>query len=125
MDGLLIDRLRDVAERHPDGTLLGGLGNAEAWAQSGAVASWLIAQGYGPGGKSLSLRAPDAVLQLGALRAGALLAIGEHDDALPIGALKSCSVDASVAERRLHITAATPAQVRDGRRLTHGDLATL
>ena len=68
---------------------------------------------------------PDAVLQLGALLAGSLLVIGDRDDVLPLGALRSCSVDAAVAERRLHIDAATPAQLRHGRRLAHGDIATL
>ncbi len=37
---LLIDRLREAAERDPGGTCAAGVTNAEAWAASGAVASW-------------------------------------------------------------------------------------
>ncbi|HYR65512.1 MAG TPA: AMP-binding protein, partial [Reyranella sp.] len=80
---LVIDQLARAAERAPHAPLLPErsgqrwrrLTNAEAWAQSGAVASWLIAQGFGPDGRSLAVEAADspqrAILLLGALRAGA------------------------------------------------------
>src|SRR5260370_19357103 len=127
---LLIDRLGADAERAPHAPLLSSsrlvassrLTNGEAWAQSGAVASWLIAQGFGPGVHSLALSAPDGlertILLLGALRAGALvagdprqavLAFALRDGQLAsstgiaVAALVRCSVDAAVAERRLHI----------------------
>src|SRR5471032_1944402 len=55
---LMIDLLGRAAERRPDVTWLAErrgpdrawqrLSYAEAWAKTGAVASWLIAQGYGP-----------------------------------------------------------------------------
>ena len=57
---LVIDLLGRAAERRPGVTFLAErrgpdrtwqhLTYAEAWARSGAVASWLIAQGFGPGG---------------------------------------------------------------------------
>lgn len=105
------------------------LTHAVAWAQSGAVASWLIAQGFGPEGRIVKLDPlPDlerAVLLLGALRAGALVA----DDAgvtLPrFGVLATCSIDASVAERRLHLDGNTPARRLGGRLQRQGDLITI
>ncbi|HYC63639.1 MAG TPA: hypothetical protein VEC14_02820 [Reyranellaceae bacterium] len=116
---LLIDRLAAAAERDPAG--------AAIWARSGGVASWLIAQGYGPDGKALAAEAPEPVLVLGALRAGALLS--RDGVPLPAGvsvaALAACPVDAAVAERRLHITAATPVRANGGVVLRHGDLETL
>src|SRR5258708_943804 len=53
---LVIDQLAHAAEQTPHVPLLPErrgevwlpLTNAEAWAQSGAIASWLIAQGCGP-----------------------------------------------------------------------------
>lgn len=120
MPVLLIDRLGQAAEELPGAPCIAGISNAEAWALSGAVASWLIAQGYGPGTRPFAVPAGDsaerALLLLGALRAGALVAEGP----LPAkaGALLACSVDAAVAERRLHIDATTPAR---GSR-THGEL---
>lgn len=123
MPPLLIDRLGQMAEERPDAPCLPGVSNAEAWSRSGAVASWLIAQGYGPGLRAFSVPAGDgserALLILGALRAGAEVIEGP----LPAkpGALLACSVDAAVAERRLHIDETTPA--RAGRR--HGDIADL
>lgn len=112
---LLIDRLAQAAESDPTGAAL--------WRRSGGVASWLIAQGYGPGGKSLATASADPVLVLGALRAGA--AIDPAGVPLPAGvsleALAVLPVDAAVAERRLHITADTPARPQ----LRHGDLASL
>ena len=56
MTDLVIDQLARRAEQAPDAPLFPGrsgdgwplLTNAEAWARSGAVASWLIAQGFGP-----------------------------------------------------------------------------
>lgn len=127
MPDLVIDRLQQAAEECPAAPCLVGLSNAEAWAKSGAVASWLIAQGYGPGARSLTVPAGDsadrAVLLLGALRAGALVVEGPAE--IKVGALVSCSIDAAVAERRLHIDAATPARQVGSMRRTHGDLATI
>src|SRR5690348_959591 len=58
---LVIDLLQRAAERRPHVTFLAErrgvdrawqrLTYAEAWAQTGAVASWLIAQGFGPAGR--------------------------------------------------------------------------
>jgi len=133
--GLVIDQLARAAERAPHAPLLPErsaqcwrrLTNAEAWAQSGAVASWLIAQGYGPGGRSLAVPADDtperAVLLLGALRAGALVV--EGPSALEFAVLVHCSIDAAVAERRLHIDARTPARQRGDLCLCHGDFMTI
>jgi feruloyl-CoA synthase len=146
MADLLIDRLAREAEGEPRTPLLSrfALTNAEAWAQSGAVASWLIAQGFGPDGLSLAVSAPDSaervVLLLGALRAGALvvgaageaaLAFAVQDGRLvtshgiALAALARSSIDAAVAERRLHISADTPARVIRGTCRRHGDFATI
>jgi acyl-CoA synthetase (AMP-forming)/AMP-acid ligase II len=131
---LLLDRLQAAAERTPHETCVGGLRNAELWARSGAVASWLIARDFGRSPDPIPVGAsahPDrAVFLVGALRAGALVVIGEKDaplelDGVSFAALASGSVDAAVAERRLHIVAETPAQRRGGRLLLHGDLASL
>lgn len=178
---LVIDLLQRAAERRPDVTFLAerrGPGNgtgrawqrltyAEAWARTGAIASWLIAQGFGPsdpgpGGKPIAILSDNslenALLVFGALRAGVLVApispnyalsgdFTRLDHALSVvdpglvfaqdsvrfnaaldrtkaqvvtvdgkrgtafGALASCSIDASVAERRLHITPDTPAKI--------------
>src|SRR5204862_6053590 len=78
-DDLASDRVARKAEQAPHAPLLPrfALTNAEAWGQSGGVASWLIAQGFGPGALSIAVSAPDSpervVLLLGALRAGALV----------------------------------------------------
>jgi acyl-CoA synthetase (AMP-forming)/AMP-acid ligase II len=132
---LVIDQLARAAEQAPHAPLLPErserrwrrLTNAEAWAQSGAVASWLIAQGYGPGGRSLAVPADDtperAVLLLGALRAGALVV--EGPSALEFAVLVHCSIDAAVAERRVHIDARTPARRRGDVCLCHGDFTTI
>ena len=132
---LAIDQLARSAERAPQAPLLpdrGGaawqrLTNARAWAQSGAVASWLIAQDFGPGARSLTVPAGDtperAVLVLGALRAGALVI--EGPSVVEFAVLANCSIDAAVAERRLHIDAETPARRRGNACLRHGDLATI
>ena len=146
MADLLIDRLACDAEHEPRLTLLPGLAltNAEAWAQSGSVASWLIAQGFGPGALSLAVSAPDsverAVLLLGALRAGALVvgAAGEAalvfavqggrlvtSHGIALAALARSSIDAAVAQRRLHINVDTPARVIRGTCRRHGDFATI
>ena len=146
MAPLLIDRLARDVEREPRVLLLPGLAltNAEAWAQSGSVASWLIAQGFGPGARSLAVAAPDsaerAVLLLGALRAGALVVETAGEAALAfavqggrlvtphgttLAALAQSSIDAAVAERRLHISADTPARVVRGTCRRHGDFATI
>jgi feruloyl-CoA synthase len=85
---LMIDLLGRAAERRPDVTWLAErrgpgrawqrLSYAEAWAKSGAVASWLIAQGYGPASKPLAILSDNslenALFLFGALRAGALVA---------------------------------------------------
>ena len=132
---LAIDQLAQAAERAPQAPLLtdrGGvawqrLTNARAWAQSGAVASWLIAQGFGPDGRMLTVPAGDtperAILLLGALRAGALVVEGPR--AVEFAVLANCSIDAAVAERRLHIDAETPARRLGDRCLRHGDFATI
>jgi feruloyl-CoA synthase len=146
MAGLVIDRLARDAEREPQALLLPrfALTNAEAWARSGAVASWLIAQGFGPGTLSLAVSGPDsaerAVLLLGALRAGALVVETTGDAALvfsvqgsrlvtsggiALAALARSSVDAAVAERRLHISADTLARVIQGAYRRHCDFATI
>ncbi len=141
---LVIDQLGQSAERAPHMLLLPGLTNAEAWARSGAVASWLIAQGFGPGARSLSVPADGGIertlLLLGALRAGALVVDGNGPAALAfvtekgrlvtrhgivLAALAQCSIDASVAERRLHIDANTPARQSGDRYRRHGDFATV
>ncbi|MFO1080338.1 MAG: AMP-binding protein, partial [Reyranellaceae bacterium] len=138
---------------------------AEAWARTGAVASWLIAQGFGPDSPPFAILSDNslenALFLFGALRAGALVAVlspaqslsgdfrrleqaldlvqpalvlaqdsaayaGALDRAeargarlvtvdgrrgLAFAALAATSIDASVAERRRHITAATPAKI--------------
>lgn len=145
-DDLLIDRLARNAEDAPLAALLPryALTNAEAFAQSGSVAAWLIAQGFGPGARSIAVSAPDSlertVLLLGALRAGALVVemVGEaalafaikrgslvSADGIAFAALGRCSIDAAVAERRLHIRADTPARVIDGVCRCHGDFVTI
>jgi feruloyl-CoA synthase len=135
MAELVIDQLRRQAEERPQAPLLPRrtgadwqrLTNARAWADSGAVASWLIAQGFGPGGRRLTVPADDtplrAVVLLGALRAGALVVDGWSD--LEFAALARCSIDAAVAERRLHLDADTPARLKDGVCRRQGDLATI
>ena len=176
---LMIDLLGSAAERRPDVTWLAErrgparawqrLTYAEAWAKTGAVASWLIAQGYGPASKPLAILSDNslenALFLFGAMRAGALVApvspnystagdftrldhalsivepslVFAQDSklygaaldraadrgarivtvdgqyrkgrGLPFGALTSSSIDAAVAERRMHITADTPAKI--------------
>jgi feruloyl-CoA synthase len=135
MAELVIDQLARSAERAPQAPLLTErrgeawqrLTNARAWAQSGAVASWLIAQGFGPGSRSLTVPAGDtperAILLLGALRAGALVV--EGPSAIEFAVLANCSIDAAVAERRLHIDAQTPARRSGGSQRCHGDFTTI
>lgn len=135
MARLVIDQLAELAEQAPHAPLLPDrsgegwqrLTNARAWAQSGAVASWLIAQGFGPHGRSLAVPAGDtperAVLLLGALRAGALVVPGAGT--VEFAVLVHCSIDAAVAERRLHIHAETPARRRGEGCLRHGDFTTI
>ncbi len=172
---LVIDLLGRAAERRPTVTFLAQrrgpdrqwqrLTYAEAWARTGAIASWLIAKGYGPDSKPIAILSDNslenALLVFGALRAGAIVApispgyslsgdftrldhvlsivepglvfaqeglpfeaallraakkgayIVTVDGklGLPFGALTSASIDAAVAERRLHITHATPAKI--------------
>jgi feruloyl-CoA synthase len=85
---LMIDLLGHAAERRPGVTWLAErrgidrawqrLSYAEAWARTGAIASWLIAQGYGPDSKPIAILSDNslenALLLYGALRAGALVA---------------------------------------------------
>ncbi len=84
---LVIDLLGRAAERRPQVTWLAErrgprrawqhLTYAEAWAKTGAIASWLIAQGYGPSSKPLAILSDNslehALFLFGALRAGALV----------------------------------------------------
>src|SRR5476649_2798329 len=84
----VIDHLRRAALRRPDVTFLAQrrgperawqrLSYAEAWARTGAVASWLIAQGFGPSSKPLAILSDNslenALFLFGTLRAGALVA---------------------------------------------------
>ena len=85
---LVIDLLGRAAERRPNVTFLAErrgadrawkrLSYAEAWARTGAIASWLIAQGFGPDSKPIAILSDNslenALLVFGALRAGALVA---------------------------------------------------
>lgn len=85
---LIIDRLCEAAERRPDVTFLAErrgpqrqwqrLTYAEAWAKTGAIASWLIAEGYGPGSRPLAILSDNslehALMMFGAQRAGLLTA---------------------------------------------------
>ena len=191
---LMIDWLQRAAERRPQVTFLAErrgpdrgwqrLSYAEAWAKTGAVASWLIAQGFGPelaaggdpvgqqpreravpvrrdaggpaGGADLAqllavggfhparpcarrssqpalVFAQDSVAYGKALdRATARIVTVDGKRGLPFGALTSASIDAAVAERRMHITADTPAKIlftsgstgmAKGVLNTHGNLA--
>ena len=132
---LVIDQMARAAERMPHAPLLPGregeswqrLTNARAWAQSGAVASWLIAQGYGPERRPVTVPADDtperAVVLLGALRAGALVVEGLFP--VEVAVLIHCSIDAAVAERRLHINATTPARRRGTKLYRQGDLSSI
>jgi feruloyl-CoA synthase len=194
---LMIDWLQRAAERRPQVTFLAQrrrpdrtwqrLTYAEAWAKTGAIASWLIAQGYGPDSAPAAILSDNslenALFLFGALRAGLLVApispnyslagdFARLDHALnlvqpalvfaqdsvaygkaldrtdarlitvegqyttgrglPFGALTAASIDAAVAERRLHITADTPAKIlftsgstgtAKGVLNTHGNLA--
>ena len=145
MSELVIDLLARQAESAPEALLRPSLTltNAEAWAQSGGVASWLIAQGFEPGGRTLAVSAPDGaertVLLLGALRAGALIVDADSAalafairqgrlvsaDGVTIAALARCPVDAAVAERRLHIGADTPARIVRGTCRHHAEFVTI
>lgn len=149
---------------------------AEAWARTGSIASWLIAQGFGPQSAPVAILSGDSpervLFFFGALRAGVRVASLSPDlslsdidrvfasvgptlvfaqdsrtygaaldraqargarivtvdgkRGLAFAALASCSIDAAVAERRLHITADTPAEVQfkgsTGTPSTHGNL---
>jgi feruloyl-CoA synthase len=86
---LVIDLLREAAERRPDTPFLAErrgpqrawqrLSYAEAWARTGAVASWLIAQGFGTGGAPAAILSDNslenALFLFGALRAGLTVAL--------------------------------------------------
>jgi feruloyl-CoA synthase len=85
---LMIDWLQRAAERRPQVTFLAErrgparawqrLTYAEAWAKTGAVASWLIAQGYGPQSPPAAILSDNslenALFLFGAMRAGLLVA---------------------------------------------------
>ena len=77
--------------------------------------------------RSLTVPAGDsperATLLLGALRAGALVVEGPN--AVEFAVLANCSIDAAVAERRLHIDAETPARRSGGSQRCHGDFTTI
>jgi feruloyl-CoA synthase len=177
---LIIDGLQHAAESSPDGIFQAGrdLTHAGAWAQTGAIASWLVAQGFGPQSAPVAILSGDslerALFFCGCLRAGVRVASLSPDLSLPefdralefakpalvfaqdsrgqsaaldraqsraarivtvdgkrglaFAALAACSIDASVAERRLHITADTPAEIgvtgsTSGILSTHGTLA--
>ena len=132
---LVIDQLAHAAAEMQHAPLLPGrqgeswqrLTNGLAWAQSGAVASWLIAQGYGPEGRVLAVPEDDtpghAVVRLGALRAGALVVEGPCP--VEVAVLLRCPIDAAVAERRRHIDAGTPARRCGARLHRHGDFETI
>ena len=193
---LVIDLLQKAADRRPYVTFLAErrgpdrawqrLTYAEVWARTGAIASWLIAEGFGPQSAPVAILSgnslENALFLFGALRAGVLVAplspnyshqgdFARLDHALGVvkpglvfvqdsvaysaaldraeargarlitvdgkrgiafGALASCSIDAAVAERRLHLTADTPAKIlftsgstglAKGVLNTHGNLA--
>jgi len=132
---LVIDQLARAAAQMPHAPLLPGLvgeswqrlTNALAWAQSGAIASWLIAQGYGPEGRVFAVPKEDtpgrAVVLLGALRAGALVVEGRCP--VEVAVLLRCSIDAAVAERRRHIDAGTPARRCGAKLHRHGDFKSI
>jgi acyl-CoA synthetase (AMP-forming)/AMP-acid ligase II len=179
---LIVDHFRQAAERRPRARCLGGrIHHAEVWARTGAIASWLIAQGFGPASAPAAILSGDSLEQalflLGAQRAGLAVASfscesqDRLDEALDLvqpalavaqnstgcsamldrvaargvrlvtvdgqrgvayGALANCSIDAAVAERRLHIDKDTHARlllVRDSTGVlkaavnTHGNLA--
>ena len=79
----LIDYLDRSTQVRPDSTFLAereGAGwrretYAQAWRDTGAIATWLIRHGYGPGGPAVMILSENsiehALLMLGALRAGA------------------------------------------------------
>ncbi|HYD05054.1 MAG TPA: AMP-binding protein, partial [Reyranella sp.] len=85
---LIIDWLQRAADRRPHVTFLAErrgpdrawqrLSYVEAYAKSGAVASWLIAQGYGPASPPAAILSDNslenALFVLGAMRAGLLVA---------------------------------------------------
>ena len=85
---LMIDWLQRAAERRPQVTFLAErrgpdrawqrLTYAEAWARTGAVASWLIAQGLGPDSGPAAILSDNslenALFMFGAMRAGLLVA---------------------------------------------------
>jgi feruloyl-CoA synthase len=193
---LMIDWLERAALRRPDVTFLAErrgpgrnwqhLSYAETWATTGAIASWLIAQGFGPHSAPVAILSDNslenALFLFGAMRAGVPVAsvspnysqaadLARLDHVLDIvqpalvfaqdsqaygaaldhaaqraarlvtvdggrgvafAALTACSVDAAVAERRQHITAATLAKILftsgstgtpKGVLNTHGNLA--
>lgn len=77
---LVIDQLWHAAERQPEVVVRAGrdLTHAEAWARTGAIASWLIAQGFGPHGAPVAILSDhsleSALFLFGAWRAGVRVA---------------------------------------------------
>ncbi len=170
---LVIDLLQRAAEHRPASSPFWPSGAAparawqrpdllpKAWARTGAIASWLIAQGFGPDSKPIAILSDNSLERAARLRRPArrrarwrrsrpTLAVRrlhaprprcrssmpawcsrrtlhatpppsiarrrassrvDGKAAWPSARLASCSVDASVSERRLHITAETPAKI--------------
>lgn len=83
-----IDLMQHATESHPHDIFRAGheLTYAGAWARTGAVASWLIAQGFGPQSAPVATLSDNslenALFFFGALRAGVLVASLSPDHSL-------------------------------------------
>lgn len=146
-DGLVIDRLRAIPETGAVSAAVAswliaqGLGPSSkpvALLSDDGPESALMLFGALRAGVAVTGREGDAALVFardsakaaGALdRAaarGARIVTVDGRRGIALAALKNCSIDASVTERRLHIAADTPAVVlADGTIRTHGELTTL